>query len=87
MSKALKYMAEKYLDVQMYTNEFSGMLGKAVYDDPEVKQENEQYKEMLENLKLDLETLDPILCSVNAMMARTMKIAYMKGFMDAIGCE
>jgi len=70
------------LDKYVHTTDFTEMIGKLVYDDSQVKTEEETYNKLLENLNLDFETLDSILDSINSMMSRTMKVAYKKGFMD-----
>lgn len=72
------------LDNLHHKSEFVAMMGKLVYENPEVKAEEDAHNEMLENLNLAFDTLDPILCSINSMMARTMDIAYKKGYLDCM---
>ncbi len=76
--------ASEALDNLHHKSEFVAMIGKLVYDNPEVKAENDAHYKMLENLNLSFNTLDPILCSINAMMARTMDISYKKGYRDCM---
>lgn len=72
------------IDDYIYTYEFSEMIFGIVFEDAEVKAESEKHNELIENLSLDFETRDLILCSINAMVARAIKVAYKKGFQDGV---
>ena len=77
-----KHEEEASLNGYLNTDKFTEMIGNLVYNDPLVKEEDNKHNELLENLGLDFEALDEILCSINSMMSRAMKIAYKKGLED-----